>query len=127
MPANRGNVSLTLEGATANQCRKPHDSENVSGSHREMSAPTTRTDPDCQLEAAWLAQLFDSTSYGANQRAAYFRLATYADRMLHGERPAELPIEQPTKFELVLNLGTAKVLGINIPPSVQVRADRVID
>jgi putative tryptophan/tyrosine transport system substrate-binding protein len=66
-------------------------------------------------------------SYGANQRATYFRLATYADRILHGEKPADLPVEQPTKFELVLNLGTAKMLGINIPPSVQVRADRVIE
>jgi putative ABC transport system substrate-binding protein len=66
-------------------------------------------------------------SYGANQRATYFRLATYADRILRGERPADLPIEQPTKFELVVNLGSAKVLGIKIPPSILVRADRVID
>src|SRR5215212_4727874 len=55
-------------------------------------------------------------SYGANQRTTYARLAVYADRILQGENPAELPIEQPTKFELVLNLRTAKALNLTIPP-----------
>jgi putative ABC transport system substrate-binding protein len=66
-------------------------------------------------------------SYGANQRATYFRLATYADRLLRGEKPAALPIEQPTKFELVLNSKTAKALGLKIPPSILLRVDRVIE
>jgi putative tryptophan/tyrosine transport system substrate-binding protein len=66
-------------------------------------------------------------SYGANQRAAYFRLATYADRILRGESPANLPVEQPTKFELVVNVKTAKALNIQVSPSTLVRADRVID
>ena len=66
-------------------------------------------------------------SYGANQRATYFRLATFADRILRGEAPADLPVEQPTKFELVVNLGTAKALGIEVPASILLRADKVIE
>ena len=66
-------------------------------------------------------------SYGANQRAAYVRLATYADRILRGEKPANLPVEQPTIFELVVNLKTAKALAMTIPESMLVRADVVIE
>jgi len=66
-------------------------------------------------------------SYGANQRSTYFRLAHYADRILRGENPANLPVEQPTKFELAVNLKTAKVLSIEIPTSILLRADEVIE
>ena len=66
-------------------------------------------------------------SYGANQRDAYVRLAAYADRLLRGAKPAELPIEQPTRFELVINSKTAKTIGLTIPPSLLLRADRIID
>jgi putative ABC transport system substrate-binding protein len=66
-------------------------------------------------------------SYGANQRATYVRLATYADRLLRGEKPGNLPIEQPTTFELVVNLGTARALGLTVPPSLFSLIDEVID
>ena len=66
-------------------------------------------------------------SYGANQRATYFRLATYADRVLRGENPSDLPVEQPTKFELVVNLKTAKALRIDVTTSILLRADKVIE
>ncbi len=66
-------------------------------------------------------------SYGANQRATYYRLATYADRIFRGESAANLPVEQPTKFELVVNLRTAKELRVELPASIQLRADRVVE
>ena len=67
-------------------------------------------------------------SYGANQRATYFWLATYADRILRGEKPAELPVVQPTKFELVVNLKTAEQIGIDLDKSsILFRANKVIE
>jgi len=64
--------------------------------------------------------------YGADLTDSYRRVAYYVDRILKGAKPAELPVEQPTKFDLVINLKTAKQIGVTIPPDVLARASRLI-
>jgi putative ABC transport system substrate-binding protein len=122
-----------LESVVAGQARAPDGGlivmpEAFMNVHR---AEVTSLAAHYRLPAVYprrfFAELGGLLSYGNDQSDNFRRTATYADRILHGAKPNELPVELPTKFELVINLKTAKVLGLTVPPSLLATANEVID
>jgi putative ABC transport system substrate-binding protein len=96
------------------------DQERISHLAVTNRLPTVHSGSD------WVTNAGGLMSYATNYDDLYRRAAAYVDKILKGAKPADLPVEQPKKFDLVINLKTAKQLGITIPPSILYRADKVI-
>ena len=104
-----------------------HPGVRQSSRRDELVAATNRHRLPSNFPAAWFVEAGGLMSYAPDLPDLYRRGADYVSRILKGAKPAELPIEQPTRFELVINLKTAKTLGLTIPQSLLIRADRVIE
>ena len=122
-----------IEGAIADFARSPNGGLIITGSalaivHRHL---IIRVAAKHQLPAIYFQRTLVADggliSYGADLLDQYRRAASYVDRILKGEKPADLPVQRPTKYETVINLKTAKALGIEVPASLLARADEVIE
>ena len=95
--------------------------------YKELVDLTVKARLPTMLEDKVQVEMGGLMSYGTGFDDMYRRAAAYVDKILKGAKPADLPVEQPTKFELAINLKTAKALGLTIPPSILARADEVIE
>jgi ABC-type uncharacterized transport system substrate-binding protein len=114
--AAKGRVSALI--AIANPVLERH--------RKQIMEFTIKTRKSSMCEAIAYVEAGCLMSYSANDAESFRRAAYFVDKILKGAKPAELPVEQPTKFELVINLKTAKQIGVTIPPNVLARADKVI-
>ena len=123
-----------IEGVIAAQARNPGgglivmpDGFNLANRELIVALAARYSVPAIYFNATYFAQPGGLISYGPDFTEYFRQAAGYIDRILKGAKPADLPVEQPTKFELVINLKTAKALGLTIPPSLLQRADQVIE
>jgi putative ABC transport system substrate-binding protein len=98
----------------------------LSGYHKQIADLSLQNRLPLMSESVTVVEAGGLASYDANRDEIFKRAAVYIDKILKGTKPADLPIERPTKFELVINLKTAKQIGLTIPPNVLARANRVI-
>jgi putative ABC transport system substrate-binding protein len=122
-----------IERAVSAFARSPNGGLIVTGSalvvlHRDLIVMLAARH---KLPVVYFARYFVTSggliSYGPNVVDQYRQAAGYVDRILKGEKPADLPVQAPTKYELVINLKTAKALGLEVPPTLLARADEVIE
>ena len=122
-----------LETALAALAREPNGGliampDTFLAAHRaEVTSLAARYRLPAVYALRYYTELGGLMSYGSDQVEDYIRSATYADRILKGAKPSELPVQAPVKFELVINLKTAKTLGLDVPLQLQQRADEVIE
>ena len=135
-PSAKFGIELRLHGVTGADDLRPvvaagalfvFDDVLMTSHKTQIMDSTARVRLPVISQYAELAEAGGLMAYGPNIPDIYRRAATYVDKILKGAKPADLPVEQPTKLELLLNLKSAKTLGIKIPDSILVRADKVLE